>query len=112
MKNGKAVKMDAYVFSHDYLLLKEALKTAMPGVKFANYRTKHLKVKESKKDQCKLAFYNFLDGFKGDKISTKALYDLVPDIGKKTKIKALKELLDDLWDVWQHQGRSVVRVGS
>jgi hypothetical protein len=111
MKNGKAVAMDAYVFSTDHVALQEALKTAMPGVKFVNFRTNHLKVKETKKDQCKLAFYNFLNEFEGNKVSTKAIYATVSNVSVDTKKMALEELLDDaLAFEWQRQGRSVVRI--
>ena len=74
MENGKARKMDAYIFSHDQLKLHETLMIAMPGVKFVPYQTKHLKVKASKREQCKVVFINELANLEGDEISLKVLY--------------------------------------
>jgi hypothetical protein len=112
MENGKARKMDAYVFSHDHLALRESLKVAMPGVKFVKYQGKHLKTKTTKKDQCKEVFHDQLNSSNEPKISTKKLFDTMPKISRDTKKDALNELLDDtLAFEWEKQGRSLVRVG-
>jgi len=113
MKDGNAAQMDAYIFSHDHLALKEALLTAMPGVMFAKYQTKHLKVKETKTEICKIKFTDVLKGYGKDKISTKAIYATVSNIGVDTKRIALDELLDDVLAFeWQRHSRSVVRIGT
>jgi hypothetical protein len=111
MKDGKAMPMNAYIFSHDFLALKKALKVAMPGIRFANYKVKYLKTKAPMKEECKEVFLNHLSEFEGIKISTKNLYAITPDFGGSTKKGALKELLDDVlvFD-WERQGRSLVRL--
>lgn len=113
MEKGKARRMDAYVFSHDFIALRKALGVAMPGVKFVDYQPKHLKTKTTKKDEAKIVFTEALDEYKGDTISVKQLYGHAPNIGTDTKKAALNELLDDVlvFD-WKREGRSLVRLGN
>ncbi len=112
MKNGKARKMDAYVFSHDYLAIREALKTAMSGVQFRNYTSKHLKTKASKRELAKEAILIHLSSTEKDKESARELYALVPEISQDTMRAGLNELLDDVLAFeWKKQDRSIVRIG-
>jgi hypothetical protein len=113
MMNGKAKKMDAYIFSHDYIALKKALGVAMPGVRFVDYQPKHLKTKTTKKDEAKIVFTKVLDGYKGATLSIKQLYGHAPKIGTDTKKTALDELLEDVlvFD-WKREGRSLIRLES
>jgi hypothetical protein len=111
MKDGKAMPMDAYIFSHDTPALKKALKVAMPGVTFVNYKTKHLSAKTTKKGECKEAYLKHLSKFEGAEISSKKLYEITPNVSRDTKTDALDELLDDVLAFeWQRKGRSLVRL--
>ncbi len=108
MENGKARKMDAYIFSNDHLKLKKALMIAMPGVKFVPYQTKHLKLKASKREQCKNVFLNELAKLEVNEISLKVLYGFFSEAGSDTKKAALDEILEDTFE-WYKQGRSLYR---
>ena len=112
MNNGKALKMDAYVFFNDYRNIKEALGVAMPSVKFAEYPTKHIKNKTTKKDECKIVFTKVLSEHGRNTISIKELNAHAPNVSSDTKEDALSELLGDIVGFdWQRQKRSLIRLG-
>jgi hypothetical protein len=113
MENGKARKMDAYVFSYAHLALRDTLKMAMPGVNFVDYQGRHLKTTTTKKEQCKKLFHSHLSSFNGNKLSTKKLYELEPGASTDTKNDALNELLDEtLTFTWEKRDRSLLRIGT
>ena len=111
MTNGKAGKMDAYVFTHDYKEVRISLEHAMPKVKFKDHKAKHLSGKETKKDKCKAAFLDHLQRYQGDKISTKKLYAIVTDASLDTKRVAMDELMDnELTFDWKKESKSLIRI--
>jgi hypothetical protein len=101
--------MDAYIFSHDHEVLKEALRGAMPGVKTRRYRPKHLKA-ATKKDECKHAITEYLDILEGDSVSKTTLLRNFSTFTPDTKRDALNELLKaELAFDWAVDGRTLVR---
>jgi hypothetical protein len=94
--------------SNDHLKLKKALMIAMPGVKFVPYQTKHLKLKASKREQCKNVFLNELAKLEVNEISLKVLYGFFSEAGPDTKKAALDEILEDTFE-WYKHGRSLYR---
>ena len=112
MRDGKANPMEAYIFTHDYLAMKSALKIVMPGIRFKRYKASYLKEGTSKIEQCKDNIFDYLESFKGDKISKSSLFkDCLYDFKVDTRGKALKELLDDVLSFkWESSGRSINRI--
>ena len=111
MNNGKAMKMDAYVFTPDYLEIKKSLKEAMPGVQFKDYTVRHINKSDTKKDSCKEAFKKALMLHNDDTISIKTLNHIYMQCGPDTKKTALDELLDtELAFEWKRVERRLERI--
>jgi hypothetical protein len=110
MSDGEANHMDAYVFSHDHKQIREALQTMMPDLKVKKHVPKYEQVKKSQKSVAKEIILEFLSSFQGDQISSKKLFNNIPNIHVRTLREALKELLDnELVFVWDRPQRSLVR---
>lgn len=112
MQDGKANKMDAYIFSHDHLALKTSLKAVMPGLHFKPYKSTYLKEGTTKIEKCREKIFEYLEKYKGNTLSKVALFNAcVPEFKTDTRGKALKNLLEDVLSFsWVANGRSIERL--
>jgi hypothetical protein len=111
MIDGKALPMDAYVFSNDINKLKEALGTVMYGVQFKTFKSKHINYEITKTEQFKEQALEILAVTEGP-VSIRVLNNSVEvEACKEIKKTGLDELLaDELCFDWVKVDRSLQRL--